>query len=98
MLAAVLHAAIAMIDFERQAELEILQLAAAPDEKGIALGLSLIRGFAAHDTIRELPQPRIAFPAGEILAIEQRLHVARLLGSGSFRRLFRRESERSEAS
>ena len=71
-LAAILDAGVVPRLLHLRAQLKVLHHAAAPDEKLIVSQLLRPRRGADDAAILDLPQRRIAIPAGEVLAIEQR--------------------------
>jgi hypothetical protein len=77
-LAAILYARVPVLDAERAAQLKIPQRPAAPNQKRIPLRDVFLRRLPAHDAVVDRPQARIALPAAQVGAIEQRLHIRRL--------------------
>ena len=69
-LAAILDAAVAACEAELGFEDEVFGFAVTPDTEGVALGGVVRGGLASHGTIDNRPIPRVAVPAGEILAVE----------------------------
>ncbi len=68
--AAVLDAAIVVVEAELDLEDEVFGLAVLPDEEGVALGGILGGGLAADDAVGDGPESRVAVPAGEVFAVE----------------------------
>ena len=67
---AVLDAGVAVLDAEFNLEDEVLEPAAPPDAEGIAFGRIFRRRLTANRALDDLPQPRVAIPAGQVLAIK----------------------------
>ena len=70
--AAILNARVVALLLHLHSQLEILQHPAPPDEKLIVLQLLRPRRGAHDLAVFHLPQLRIAIPAGEVFAIEER--------------------------
>ena len=64
-------------DAERKPQFEVFEVAFLADQEGVAVGFVFVGRLAVKDTVFDGPQAGIAVPAGEILAVEEALHVVR---------------------
>ena len=79
-LAAVLNAAVRAVQPELELELEIAHRLAAPDEKTVRLQGLLRRGFADDFAVLDSPDVRVAVPAIQALAVEDRNKTLGVIG------------------
>src|SRR5262249_14800524 len=74
--AADLHAAVGRVHPEFDLQLEVLRLAAAPDEKRVLLDRILLGALADDGVVLGAPERRIAVPALQRPAVEDRVEPA----------------------
>ena len=72
---AVLDPGVAADHAELHFQLEVVRLALAPDEERVALGRVLPRGLAGDGAVFDPPELRVAVPAVQRLAVEDRLEA-----------------------
>ena len=73
--AAILDARVAAADAILEPQLEVVDLALPPDEERVVLGRLLLGGLAGDRAVLDAPELRIAVPAVERLAVEDRLEA-----------------------
>ena len=79
-LAAILDARVAADDLVLEPQHEVIDRSLPPDQERVALGRILLGGVAGDRAVLDAPELRVAVPAVEVLAVEDRLEARLVVG------------------